>query len=233
MVDTDVCEPIWVQNPSVLVTSFTLRPDSICESNNINSVTRGILLLILIGVVLLPVTGYVSLVFALLVAVLLYGGWLFETTLRKDPTLVKKEGFEPAYIRPEEDIPAFPNVRVTSPGRVVTGPTAANPFMNVLLDEIKYNPTRAPAAPVNDPSLRATLDDFFRVQWTSDPTDVFGKSQGQRSFYTMPSTSIPSDRESYQDWLYKVPGKTCKEGGRDKCYPGTNGAAMPILNQPN
>jgi hypothetical protein len=101
------------------------------------------------------------------------------------------------------------------------------------LDEIKYNPTRAPAAPVNDPSLRATLDDFFRVQWTSDPTDVFGKTQGQRSFYTMPSTSIPSDRKSYQDWLYKIPGKTCKEGGRDKCVPGTNGAAMPILNQPN
>jgi hypothetical protein len=102
--------------------------------------------------------------------------------------------------------------------------------MNVLVDEVKYSPTRAPAASVDTPVVKATLDEFFRVNWFSDPTDVFGKTQNQRQFITMPSTTIPNDRESFQDWLYKIPGKTCKEGGRDACVGGTDGGVVPWLN---
>lgn len=111
-----------------------------------------------------------------------------------------------------------------------TPPSARNPFMNVLLDEYKYNPLRPSAAPVSDATVKQTFDDFFRVQWFSDPTDVFGKSQSQRQFVTQPSTSIPNDRESYQNWLYKIPGKTCKEGGRDACLAGTDGSPITWLN---
>jgi hypothetical protein len=112
-----------------------------------------------------------------------------------------------------------------------TPPTARNPFMNILLDEYKYAPDRAPAASVRDPSVKQTLDDYFRVQWFSDPTDVFGRNQSQRQFVTQPSTSIPNDRDSYQNWLYKIPGKTCKEGGRDACLAGTDGGPVTWLNQ--
>lgn len=111
-----------------------------------------------------------------------------------------------------------------------TDPTARNPFMNVLIDEIKYNPGRPAAASVLDPSIKITLDDFFRTEFNRDPTDVFGRSQSQRQWTPMPSTSIPNDQESYQNWLYKIPGKTCKEGGRDACLPGTDGGALPWLN---
>jgi hypothetical protein len=103
-----------------------------------------------------------------------------------------------------------------------TPPSARNLFMNVLIDEYKYNPDRPAAAPVTDPLVKQTLDDYFRVQWFSDPTDVFGKNQSQRQFVTQPSTSVPNDRESYQNWLYKIPGKTCKEGGQ---YCTTRGSA--------
>jgi hypothetical protein len=103
-----------------------------------------------------------------------------------------------------------------------TPPSAKNLFMNVLLDEYKYNPDRPPAAPVDDPVVKQAMDDFYRVQWFSDPTDIFGKSQGQRQFVTQPSTSVPNDRKSFQDWLYKIPGKTCKEGGQ---YCTTEGSA--------
>jgi hypothetical protein len=111
-----------------------------------------------------------------------------------------------------------------------TYPTDRNPFMNVLLDEIKYNPTRPPAADIGEKNVKITLDDFFRVEFTSDPTDVFGRSQSQRQFITMPSTTVPNDQASYQDWLYKIPGKTCKEGGREACLPGTDGGKMPWIN---
>lgn len=111
-----------------------------------------------------------------------------------------------------------------------TEPTSRNPFMNVLVDEIKYNPTRPPAMAINDPQVEGTLDEVFRVQYTSDPTDVFGKTQSQRQFVAMPSTTVPNDQGSYADWLYRIPGKTCKEGGRSSCLPGTDGSPVTWLN---
>jgi hypothetical protein len=112
-----------------------------------------------------------------------------------------------------------------------TPPTSRNLFMNVLLDEIKYNPDRPEAATVGNPTVKQTMDDFFRIQWFSDPTDVFGKNQGQRQFVTQPSTTVPNDQGSFADWLYKIPGKTCKEGGRPACIAGSAGSHLPWLNQ--
>jgi len=110
-----------------------------------------------------------------------------------------------------------------------TPPSAKNLFMNVLLDEYKYNPDRPAAAPVDDPVVKQAMDDYFRVQWFSDPTDIFGKSQNQRQFVTQPSTSIPNDRESLQNWLYKIPGKTCKEGGSYCTEQGSAGVPQVWL----
>ena len=112
-----------------------------------------------------------------------------------------------------------------------TDPSARNPFMNVLIDELKYNPGRPRAASVLDPVVKVELDDFFRTEFFNDPTDVFGRKQGQRQFVTQPATSIPNDVDSYQNWLYRIPGKTCKEGNPDACVPGTNGAVMPWLSK--
>ena len=118
-------------------------------------------------------------------------------------------------------------------GSNVTYPSDKNPFMNVLVDEIKYNPKRAPAASIMDPSVVVQLDDFFKTQFVDDPTDVFGKTQSQRQFYTTPSTTVPNDQESYQNWLYKIPGLTCKEGGRISCSSssGSAGAVVPWLTE--
>ncbi len=112
-----------------------------------------------------------------------------------------------------------------------TFPTLKNPFMNVLNDEITYNPERAAAAPADAPMVKQALDDFFRTNFYNDPTDVFGKAQDQRQFYTMPSTSIPNDRASYQNWLYNIYPKNCKSGGREACYAGTDGGPITSLNQ--
>jgi len=127
------------------------------------------------------------------------------------------------------EVDAYPYAGEALPERTL--PTSRNPFMNVLLAEMKYNPSRPEAAPVNQPSVKQTIDDYFRVQWFSDPTDVFGKNQSQRQFVTQPSTTVPNDQGSFADWLYRIPGKTCKEGGRAACLSGSDGGPIPWLNQ--
>jgi hypothetical protein len=140
-------------------------------------------------------------------------------------------GSKPGSIQPQAavEIDAFPYSGPMLPD--YTPPTARNLFMNVLLEEIKYNPGRPQAASVNNPLVKQTLDDYFRVQWFSDPTDVFGKNQSQRQFVTQPSTTVPNDQGAFADWLYRIPGKTCKEGGRDACLAGTDGSPVTWLNQ--
>ena len=112
----------------------------------------------------------------------------------------------------------------------ITNSSARNPFQNVMVDDYKYSPTRAAAPSITKPDAKIALDSMFRTQWYSDPTDVFGKTQSQRMFLTQPNTTVPNDQESYQSWLYKIPGKTCKEGNYDACYSGTGGAVIPWLD---
>lgn len=237
------CETLWISNPAVLF-GTTLTTNHLCESNNINAFTRATLIGLLIAAGLAPVMGLYGLGMVLLGLLFLYGRWIFAKAYPDQRMIVKdmpiktkeEEGFE-AYIRNPSEETAFPNApknMLTSPGvAVVTKPTARNPFMNVLLDEIQYNPTRPSADVIDSEENQIALDQYFRVQWNSDPTDVFGRTQSQRQFYTMPSTSIPNDQGSYQNWLYLIPGKTCKEGNRDACIPGTNGGPVTWLSQPN
>ena len=244
MPDSCPCETLWLYNPAALFGTNLLVAD-VCDSNNINAFTRSFLLAIVLATMLSPFMGYTGLVLVLLALIFIYGRWLFGKAYPEQRTIVTEgKRIAEAYqdmganirrtMKAELAFPNAPAIISTSPAAtIVTRPTAANPFMNVLLDEIKYNPTRPAAAAVSDANNQVILDDFFRVQWTSDPTDVFGKTQSQRQFYTMPSTSIPNDQGSFQDWLYLIPGKTCKEGGRDACYPGTNGGPVTWLNQPN
>jgi hypothetical protein len=126
------------------------------------------------------------------------------------------------------EVDAFPYSGAALPEH--TQPTSRNPFMNILINEMKYNPSRPEAESISDPVVKQTVDDYFRVQWFSDPTDVFGKNQNQRQFVTQPSTTVPNDQGSFANWLYRIPGKTCKEGGREACLSGTDGGPVPWLN---
>jgi hypothetical protein len=223
------CEKLWFKDPMVLLKN-KLTVEDICESNNINAFTRALIAGLLLATVLSPLMGIGGLGLILLIIILLYSRWLFATVITSQRSVIKKskkEGFQGANTGSCMKI-------ITSPAAtVVTRPSARNPFMNVLLDEITYNPNRPEADAIINPKNQIVLDDYFRVQWNNDPTDVFGRTQGQRQFYTMPSTSIPNDQGSYQNWLYLLPGKTCKEGGRNSCIPGTQGAAVPWLSSPN
>lgn len=219
--------PIWINPIEILNLDFA--PSIICSSNAINSFIRGTILVFILSLLFFIYTKNINIfIFGLVIITALYTPSLYKTigapwTTEKKIDVQTKEGFQGDILKEDilkEDILKVENSNQSKE----TLPTKNNPFMNTLIDELKYNPTRPCAININNAESKTEFDDFFRVQWFSDPTDVFGKSQSQRQFYTMPSTSVPNDQGSFQDWLYKIPGKTCKEGG--KCYPGTDGGKL-------
>ncbi len=231
---SDTCEVAWWNDPAVLVRQVSFSASG-CTMNYINSITRLLALAVLVGLIASAWAGMYAFVFVLVFALLvslpqLLGALGAQQAAAPAPPAknagssaeARKEGFvgsQGEYIVGAGESPDL-----------YTLPTANNPFMNVLVSDYKYNVDRPMAGAVDDPQSKQILDDFFRTQWFSDPTDVFGKTQNQRQFITMPSTSIPNDRHSFQNWLYKIPGKTCKEGNRKACLAGTDGGALPWLN---
>jgi hypothetical protein len=224
--------PLWINEPSVLL-STDLSVHDLSYNATCNSITRAIILILIISGLGYETFGSSLPLFLLVLAVIYYSNFLFGS-YKGSLWQPVKEGFVNDRVKPRDLTPGFEDVIQGTPQYPYqTNPSAKNPFMNVLLDELQYNPNRPAAAPIESPLVNATLTDFFKVQWTSDPTDVFGRSQSQRQFYTTPNTSIPNDQASYANWLYFIPGKSCKEGGKDQCVPGTNGGAIPWLTKPN
>lgn len=223
---------LWINQPSVLL-STDLSVHNLSYNATCNSIVRATILILMLGGLGYETLGPSWPLFLLVLAVIYYSNFLFGS-YRGSLWQPVKEGFAGVAVKPEDLTPGCEDVIEGAPQYPYqTNPSAKNPFMNVLLDELQYNPDRPAAAPIGSPLVKTTLSDFFKVQWTSDPTDVFGRSQSQRQFYTTPNTSIPNDQASYANWLYLIPGKSCKEGGKNQCVPGTNGGPIPWLTKPN
>ena len=244
MVNVPLCTPGWWEDPKVIITDSWLaqwkrrntgRPP--CFTERVNALSRTTLVTLLVSYLFslynhdMVTTLSYSILLGLIITLpdiidMIKASYIQETFMsRITPDEPSTTEWKPAPAPPSSG-----SDDTYDDGKLMTLPSPRNPFMNVLVDEIKYKPMRPEAACVSSPVVKATMDDFFKVNWFSDPTDIFGKKQGQRQFITMPSTSIPNDRESFQNWLYKIPGKTCKEGGREACVGGTDGAVIPWLN---
>ena len=225
-----LCDPYLWENPIIIFSKNPFIAQSSCVSSLTNQAFAVFILFMVLGATISVVAkrclglyagAFIGLAFALPSII----GIMRARSL--------KENFQGSVVDKVADN-VEPSVDVIGSFKYgaetkATNPTARNPFMNVLVDELKYNTGRPAAASVRDPGVKLQLEDFFKTEFFSDPTDVFNRSQSQREFITMPSTSIPNDVDSYQKWLYGLPGKTCKEGGT--CLPGTDGAAIPWLNQ--
>jgi hypothetical protein len=244
MVKVALCDPYFWEQPSILAgpawwNRWSRPAKSVCASEIVNEIAIYIFTAAIGSILSVMIAYPLGLPVALLIATLYLIPAFWQLYILQGYGC-STEGFEGDVTIGKKKYPQAPSATPVGPDadsepkpsfESETRPTGSNPFMNVLLDEIKYNPTRPSAADINSPSVNDALDAFFRVQWSSDPTDVFGRNQSQRQFVAQPSTSIPNDAGSYQNWLYKIPGKTCKEGGREACLPGTDGGPVAWLNQ--
>ena len=222
-----VCPPFWSDDLSILWREaneffpFTAR-DRRCTAAALNSLTRfAVYLSVLFAVIRVEL---IWLLVGVVVAAFSAATW----TYMQDTGAVREQfasSLTEAPIKVPADGDYTPDI-IGSTDR--TSPSAANPFMNVLLTEISDNPYREPAKNVACDAVRNELDLYFQTMFASDPGDVFQKTQNQRIWVTQPSTTIPNDQGAFADWLYRVPGQTCKEGNQAACtYYGTGADALP------
>ena len=115
-------------------------------------------------------------------------------------------------------IEGLENVSNTSSNnKTCVKPTEDNPFMNMTMkdylntDKAVNIVDREPACDANNPEIKKKIDSNFKNNLYRDVSDVFGKYNSQRQFFTMPYTQVIPDVEgNFKNWLYKSP-KTCKE----------------------
>jgi len=236
------CPKFWSEHPNVLFKDawdfFPFSKEAIvCSTTALNSLTRfGIYLgLALFLLTRKPIYFGIPVLAAIFAVALYYGmkgsGVLREGTMPGTPHLdtpTFKEGFANENVI--EGSAAADKLVVDIIGSSErTVPSKPNPFMNILINEISEYPNKPPAKYAMSSETKSVLDSQFENRVYADPGDVWNRSQSQREFYTMPSTSTPNDRESYQNWLYRVPGKTCKEGNMAVCTTdGSSGS--PIVH---
>jgi hypothetical protein len=252
------CAPFWVDSPNILWQDasdfFPFHPVAQkCTATALNSLTRfGIYLGLLLA--LLRFNPYyigISIGIAI-ITISAYYGMKSQGKIR--------EGFENAKGEAKDDAKGntivapslihYPNtfeendIRTIVGGRDVsekpiqdvigktdrTVPTGPNPFMNLLINEVKDNPHKPPALNTDTPEMARAFSDTFQTPIYNDPGDVFQHTQNQRTWVVQPISSIPNDQDSFQNWLYRIPGRTCKEGNNAACRTATEGTAVTWLS---
>ena len=107
-------------------------------------------------------------------------------------------------------------------------PTTENPFMNINLITDNKEKEEAPSS-WNNENMQKDIESKFGYNLYRDVGDLYGKSNSQREFYTMPSTTIPNNQTSFAKWCYSV-GPTCKEKSI-YCTPEMN--QVPYIDTTN
>lgn len=179
-------DQIWFKNPSILFDRDTwskfVPTKDMTTSEALNSVVR----------------------FATYFSVILYfasgnGSYLMAVPVVMATTILLQNLFPNG-----KTIESFITKEVTKKDSY-TMPSAANPFMNVLLTEIQDDPQRPDAAPTNRRDVKAEIHKSF--QKTSDvymdTTDLFDQTQAMRTFHTLQSSMVPNDLDGFKKWLAK------------------------------
>ena len=90
-----------------------------------------------------------------------------------------------------------------------TKPSTNNPMMNFNIITDKRDKPKA-CENVENNIIKNEIENKFNNNLYRDVSDLYGKNNSQRQYYTMPSTTMPNDQTAFAKWCYNT-GPTCKE----------------------
>ena len=106
------------------------------------------------------------------------------------------------------------NNRTEIDGKECIKPTKNNPFMNPNhTDKMDDKPE---ACPTDNKDIREEMNEKFMHNLYQDVSDVFGRNNSSRQFYTIANTQNPNGQKDFAKWLYGTTGQ-CKSVDLNKC----------------
>jgi hypothetical protein len=88
-------------------------------------------------------------------------------------------------------------------------PTNNNPFMNFNIITDSGDRTEA-CKSWDNKEIKKDIKEKFGINLYKDVSDLYGKNNSQRQYYTMPSTTMPNKQTEFAKWCYNT-GPICKE----------------------
>jgi hypothetical protein len=206
-------DTFWINDPSILFSydrALEFVPTSDMSTNEkLNSLTR---FAIYLGVILLFISGKIRMLWISIVPmVIIYIIYINMTSINQN----QKDKFE-SSVKEKFGISQNTPIKIDDKGDICQLPTPNNPFMNVLMTDYTANPNRPPACSHADNDVKELTNDHFDYNLYKDVSDVWEKRNSQREFVTMPSTTIPNDRDSFMKWCWKTTN-VCRDGDMDYC----------------
>jgi hypothetical protein len=199
--------PFWLNNPKILFESPSIWPmNGMTFEEKINSITRFVILLTLIGFIL---TKNIKLIFIL---ILTLGIIITLYKLRKQKivsSLIKPEGFSN---KNNSD-----NNKIKRTIKNDFHPTTKkNPFGNVLLTDIADNPDRKSAAPSFNPEVENEINRSVKKQTQMLNPDIINTNkqiygdlyenyqldQSMMRFYATANSRVENDQGAFSKFLY-------------------------------
>jgi hypothetical protein len=188
-------DPIWYQNIRVLL----LRPKEIIptrdqsDAERVNAIVRLVLYCSAVVALIRGNAMYLVLGLAIITIVSLS----FALGGKKK---IKNESY--ANLRPDS---------VKRARKMSSPPTKDNPYSNATVGALLDDPGRAPASGYDSPGVANQQRKFFNQGLFRNLDDVYEKSNSQRQFLTMPSTTAAPDTIAFAHFCAGSRGKTCKE----------------------
>jgi len=214
----------WFEDPKILINQERLSEffptDKMTLNEKLNAITR---MSIYVGLVLLFL--YQNSVYLLIPIFTMGFTYLIYQHNKNNEVHVNEKSIleseeNDTVINPQELKEKFQTTQCVKP-------TPQNPFMNANLITDKRD--REPACPYYDNvELAEDVDEKFSTNLYRDVSDLYGKNNNQRQYYTMPSTTIPNDQTSFARWCYLAP-PTCKEDSI-RCVPETVAPVQPHMD---
>lgn len=101
--------------------------------------------------------------------------------------------------------------------KICVKPSIDNPFMNPSIIDYYNNNNNIKACDYNNNTIEDNVNNYFKNNVYKDVNDIYNRDFSERQFYTVPASTIPNDRKSFEKWLY-YRDKTCKENNGIQCY---------------
>jgi hypothetical protein len=101
--------------------------------------------------------------------------------------------------------------------KICVKPSLENPFMNPTIIDYFNKNNNIKACEYDNKMIEENVNNYFKNNVYKDVNDIYYKDFSERQFYTVPGSTIPNDRKSYEQWLY-YRDKTCKENNGIQCY---------------